>query len=140
MNNQFRSILACGLFALSLPAVSADYDGSKTLMCATRYISQCDAGTDCVNVVPASVNIPEFFVINVSGKLISAVNDQRTTAIEHVEHIDGKLMLLGADDGVEDVRDGMAWSMSINEETGRMVLSASGDGFAMVVFGACAVK
>ena len=140
MKNQFRSILACGLFALSLPAVSADYDGSKTLMCATQYVSQCDAGTDCVNVVPASVNLPDFFVINAADKLISAVNDQRTTAVEHIEHIDGKLMLLGADDGVENVRDGMAWAMSINEETGKMVLSASGDDFAMVVFGACAPK
>ena len=140
MKNQFRSRLACGLFALSLPAVSADYDGSKTLMCATQYVSQCDAGTDCVNVVPASVNLPDFFVINAADKLISAVNDQRTTAVEHIEHIDGKLMLLGADDGVENVRDGMAWAMSINEETGKMVLSASGDGFAMVVFGACALK
>ena len=60
--------------------------------------------------------------------------------MERVEHLDGKLILQGADDGVEDVRDGMAWSMSISEDTGKMVLSASGDGFAMVVFGACTQK
>ena len=60
--------------------------------------------------------------------------------VERVEHLDGKLVLQGADDGVEDVRDGLAWSMSISEDTGKMVLSAAGDGFAMVVFGACAQK
>ena len=36
------------------------------------------------------------------------------------------------------VCDGLAWSMAINEDTGKLVLSAAGDGFAMVVFGACA--
>jgi hypothetical protein len=30
MKNLFRSILSCSLVATSLPALSADYDGSKT--------------------------------------------------------------------------------------------------------------
>lgn len=140
MTKLFSSILACGLLAVSLPSVSADYDGSRKLLCATQYVSQCDAGTDCVNVSPASVNVPDFFLIDAAGKVISAIHDERSTAIQLVDHIDGKLMLLGADDGVADVRDGMAWSVSINEDTGKMVLSAAGDGFAMVVFGACAPK
>lgn len=140
MKKLFHSILSCGLAAISLPALSAGYDGSKTLLCATQYVSQCDAGMDCVNVFPASVNVPDFFVVNTADKLIGAINDDRTTPVERVEHLDGKLVLQGADDGVEDVRDGLAWSMSISEDTGKMVLSASGDGFAVVVFGACAQK
>ena len=140
MKKQLLSTLTCGLAAVSLQALSADYDGSKTLLCATQYVSQCDAGADCVNVFPESVNIPDFFVVNTKDKVIGTINSDRTTPVERVEHLDGKLVLQGADDGVEDVRDGLAWSMSISEDTGKMVLSAAGDGFAMVVFGACAQK
>jgi len=64
----------------------------------------------------------------------------RTTKIERSESLDGKLMLQGADDGIEDFRDGLGWTMAIDETTGKLVFSASGDGFAMVVFGACTVR
>ena len=57
-----------------------------------------------------------------------------------VEYLDGKLVLQGADDGLEDVRDGAGWTMSINESTGEMVMTTAGDGFAVVVFGACALR
>jgi len=43
-----------------------------------------------------------------------------------------------AEDGVEGVRDGLGWSASIAQDTGRFVLSASGERVAFVVFGACA--
>jgi hypothetical protein len=140
MKNLIRTLLTSGLAATSLAALSADFDGSQPLLCATQYVSQCDTGMDCVNVFPASVNVPDFFLVNAQDKVIGAVNDERTTAIERIEHLDGKLVLQGADDGIEDVRDGVAWSMSIDEDTGKLVLSASGDGFAMVIFGACARK
>ena len=138
MKNLFRSVASCALVAITLPALSAGFDGSKTLLCATQYVSQCDAGVDCVNVFPASVNVPDFFVVNTADKLIGNLTDDRTTPVERVEHLDGKLILQGADDGIEEVRDGLAWSMAINEDTGKLVLSAAGDGFAMVIFGACA--
>ena len=47
---------------------------------------------------------------------------------------------LFADDGIKDVRDGAGWTMSINEATGKMVMTAAGDGFAVVVFGACTLR
>jgi len=35
------------------------------------------------------------------------------------------------------VDDGLAWSIAISKKTGKVVLSASGDGVAYVVFGTC---
>jgi len=64
----------------------------------------------------------------------------RTTTIERSESLDDKLMLQGANDGIEDFRDGLGWTMAIDENTGKQVFSASGDGFAMVVFGACTLR
>ena len=57
--------------------------------------------------------------------------------IENLEKIDGMVILQGAEDGIEGVRDGLGWSMAIAEETGKMVLTASGDAAAFVMFGAC---
>ena len=45
-------------------------------------------------------------------------------------------MLQGAEDGYEDLRDGLGWTLSIAEDTGQVVLTASGDQVAFVVFGA----
>jgi len=54
-----------------------------------------------------------------------------------MEFLDNKLFLQGADDGIKDVRDGLAWSMSISQDIGRLVISAAGGNEAFVIFGAC---
>ena len=140
MNKVTTAVLLAGFMAISATGIAETFDGSKPMLCATQYVSQCDVGADCVNVTPESVNLPDFFQIDVAGNLISSTPEsarEATTPIERSEHLDGKLVLQGADDGIEDVRDGLGWTLAINEETGKMVISASGDGFAVVVFGAC---
>jgi len=62
---------------------------------------------------------------------------RKTSKINRVEHIENKLILQGVDEGVENVDDGLAWSITISKKTGKVVLSASGDGIAYVVFGTC---
>jgi hypothetical protein len=54
-----------------------------------------------------------------------------------MERIDGKLILQGAEDGIEDVRDGIGWTAAISESTGKFIFTASGEEVAFVVFGAC---
>ena len=39
--------------------------------------------------------------------------------------------------GVEGVRDGIGWSLSVDEASGSMVLTGSGADVAFVIFGAC---
>ena len=38
--------------------------------------------------------------------------------------------------GYENMRDGLGWTMAITEKTGQVVLTASGEQVAFVVFGA----
>jgi hypothetical protein len=47
--------------------------------------------------------------------------------------------LQGAEDGYEKMRDGLGWTMAISEETGQLVLTASGEQVAFVVFGAALI-
>jgi hypothetical protein len=138
-----QKLILAGLLSLSAVAIAEPFDGDKIMLCANQYASECVAGTDCVNVAPASVNLPDFFRVNTGENLISATPESGSTLstpIERVEHLDGKLMLQGADDGIKDVRDGAGWTMSINEATGQMVMTTAGDGFAVVVFGACTLR
>lgn len=114
---------------------NAAFDGSSKFLCATQSVSECVAGQHCEFVSPASMNIPDFYTVSGSDKLIEG--DGRQTPIERVENLDGKLILQGADDGVKDLRDGMGWTMIVDNATGKMSLTAAGDGFAVVIFGAC---
>ena len=54
-----------------------------------------------------------------------------------IPEIENKLILHGVEEGVANVEDGLAWSMAISKKTGKVVLSASGDGVAYIVFGSC---
>ena len=57
--------------------------------------------------------------------------------VERVEEVDNKLIIQGAEQGREDVRDGFGWTIAIMEDTGQMVLTASGDLVGNVAFGVC---
>jgi len=47
----------------------------------------------------------------------------------------GRSATAAAEDGYEKMRDGLGWTMAISEATGQVVLTASGDQVAFVVFG-----
>ena len=131
------------LFCLPSQVLAGDFDGSKPLLCATIEVIECVPVEGCDRVTPEAANLPRFLIINFKDKKIVAPRGSetgRTTAIERLEHIDGKLIIEGAEDGVEGIRDGLGWSMAINEESGDMVLTASGDRVGFVVFGACTPK
>jgi hypothetical protein len=122
-----------------LPASAGDFDGSKPLLGAVIDVVECAPGGECEQVMAEEIDIPRFIRINFDEKTISATAKSgvvRSTQIKRMEHIDGKLILQGAEDGVEGVRDGLGWSMAIAEDTGRFVLTASGDQVGFVVFGA----
>lgn len=121
-------------------AVAADFDGSRELICAVMDLVECQPGATCQPVTAEQAGIPNFFKINFKEKQIKTVHAdgrQRSTTIENFEKIDGKLIIQGAEDGIEGVRDGVGWSAAIAQETGKMVLTASGDAVGFVIFGAC---
>ena len=51
--------------------------------------------------------------------------------------MDSKLIIQGAEQGYEDIRDGFGWTIAIMQDTGQMVLTASGDFVGDVAFGVC---
>ena len=123
----------------SLPASAGAFDGSAPLLCALNEVVECVPGTDCRRILPEEAGAPDFLLVDVKAKSVQGLGGAaRTSAIQAVSEIDEKLILQGAEDGVEGVRDGLGWSAAIAQDSGRFVLSASGERVAFVVFGACA--
>jgi hypothetical protein len=135
MNNIMKPATLMALVMLSAGVSAATFDGSKPLLCATQTVNECISGYGCSALDAADVNLPDFLEVDAANNVILGATTQ--TPVERVEHLDGKLILQGADDGVEGVRDGIAWTLVIAEDTGKMILNAAGDAFSVVVFGAC---
>ena len=136
------SLIVISIWMMCGSAAAGNFDGSKELICSIIDVVECQPGGKCLEVTAEDIDIPHFFKINVKKKKISATRgdgSKRSTDIENFEKIDGKIILQGAEDGIKDVRDGVGWSAAISEDTGRMVLTASGDDVGFVVFGACTV-
>ena len=141
MNKWITSALITAfVFLIANQALAGDFDGSKPLICALMDLVECQPGGQCQSKSAEELGLPQFVRINFQEKKISSTQSggsERDTAIERLEQIDGKLIIQGAEDGIRDVRDGVGWSLAIAEETGKLVLTASGDEVAFVVFGAC---
>ena len=140
-----NKIKICGLIVISVgmiftSALAGDFDGSKELICSIMDVVECGPGGKCQQITAEEVGIPHFLRINFKDKKISATQasgDKRSTDIEKFEKVDGKVIIQGAEDGIEGVRDGVGWSLAVAEDSGKMVLTASGDDAGFVIFGAC---
>jgi hypothetical protein len=134
------AVAVSGACLLPFSAHAASIDSSQNLLCAPQLVIECGFDGNCTQEMAANVNLPNFFQIDFAAKELSAIagpENKRTSKIKSMESFDGKLFMQGADDGIEGVRDGLAWSISISQDSGRLVLSASGENVAFVIFGAC---
>ena len=135
------SLIAC--LGLATGTMAGDFDGAKPLLVSVSRILECTPVDGCRDVSADSVGLPQFLKIDFAKKSIRPAREGESipdTTIERSEEVDGKLMLQGAEDGYAELRDGLGWTLAISEETGQVVLTASGDGVAFVVFGASLPK
>ena len=124
-NNVF---LAMALCAVALPALSADFDGSKPLICAAIETNDCALGTDCQKGLAENLNMPQFIRLDFTKKTMGASG--RSSPIQHQVREGGMLVM----QGFENYR---AWSITINETSGKLVGAIAGDQEGFLVFGAC---
>lgn len=136
MKRFLLSLLAITLCIAPFSAMAGD---EKQVTCAAIKVFECTSANGCREVTTESVDLPQMFRIDFTAKTITGIinGKERTTPIEFLEYIDGKLMLYGAEDGHKDQRDGVAWNCVIDEMTGNLVFSASGDNFSISIFGTC---
>ena len=141
MKNMRMTILILVIVcAAAIPVSAGDFDGSKPLLCSVISITECTPDEGCRGTTIETVGLPQFLRVDFQKKTITAArpgDETPPSAIERMERVDGKLILQGAEDGLEGVRDGVGWTSALSEDTGKFVLTASGEEVAFVVFGAC---
>jgi hypothetical protein len=136
-------LLSSVLFVVCMihtPVGAGDFDGSKPLLCACMRIVQCTPDGNCVQVSAEDIGLPEFLSMNFEQKTVAALprgENQPPSRIKNMERIYRKLIIQGVEEGVKDVHEGVGWTIAISEETGKMVITGSGEQTSMVVFGAC---
>ena len=137
---RLRPFLLFCLCIVPQTAFAGDFDGLKPLAGSVDKIIEINIHKIIDDVDPDTVGLPRNFFIDFKEKMLRPSKDslvRKTTKINRVEHIENKLILQGVNEGVENIDDGLAWSIIISKNTGKLVLSASGDGVAYVVFGTC---
>jgi len=137
-----RLILLAYIFIMPFTSYAGDFDGSKLLSGSVEKVLEINQFRVINDVDPDIVGLPRKFFIDIEAKTMIPSKEsmvRRISKIRHVEHIENKIILQGVEGGVENVDDGLAWSIAISKKTGKFVLSASEDGIAYVVFGSCTV-
>ncbi|HQU32494.1 MAG: hypothetical protein HRU72_14350 [Planctomycetia bacterium] len=137
---QFVILTFLCAYLVSTVSQAGDYDGSKPLIFSVKTVLECTPNGESHIVAAEEMEIPQFLMVDFKKMTISPlppIAGRRDTIIKRMERINGKLFLQGADGGIENVRDGVGWTAEISEDTGRAVVTASGDDVGFVIFGAC---
>jgi hypothetical protein len=128
------ALCAAALFGCATLARASGFDGSQDLLCAPSDVAQCDASANCERVSVSDVDLPPFLRIQFGKKrLASLATPERVTQIENIRKVDGLTILQGAENG-------RAWSIVIDQESGRMSGSIADSDGAFAVFGACTTQ
>jgi hypothetical protein len=128
---RFVAVLVAALSAGS--AMADDLSGAERLLCSTTQATACGIAAECATLSPAELNIPQFVLVDVAGKQLSttvASGENRRTSVDTVRRAEGQIVLQGYERG-------RAFSLVIQEATGRAAFASAADSRAVMVFAAC---
>jgi hypothetical protein len=119
---------------------AANFDTSKPLLCSIRDVNECTPDGGCQKVSLEEAAMPQFLKFDLPNKKVipaTPIEGKQPTSIKEMERIEGKLILQGAEEGPDKIKDGLGWTAAISEENGKLIFTASGDDVAFVAFGIC---
>jgi hypothetical protein len=114
-------------------AIAGDYDGSKPLICAGLEATSCQADGACKPGTVDSLNIPQFFWVDVVGKTVGEKGTDgqiRTSPIQTTTQSTTHLVLQGT-------TDRLGWSAAISKASGKLTVTGTDGAYALVIFGSC---
>lgn len=120
--------------------VQAGQQGSK-LFCSTVNITECSLYGGCDETNAFEIDAPLFLRLDLAGKMVETIREgdrAQKSPISSMVRADKLIFLQGV---APEPQDGgpsaLGWSISLDVATGHMVVTASGQDIAYVVFGAC---
>ena len=114
-------------------AFAGDLSDAEKLICSSGKALMCYEEGTCTSVIAFDVGIPDFVLVDLKKKTVSAVgtsDEKRSTPIDHLTRENNSLYL----QGYEFDR---AFSIVIDLVTGRMSAAVASDGLTITNFGAC---
>ena len=133
MNTRRTPWLLVAVLLLASPALADDLEGAGKILCTAVQATECPVDGDCTTRPPWALNVPQFIVVDLDGKMLAtteASGENRSTPIKHMEREDGTIYLQG-------VEGGRAFSFVIAEDTGKLTVAVATQMRAVSVFGAC---
>ncbi len=140
MGRSHLATLAISLAVIAVSAQASALDVSRPFICSSNEVFQCDGEAGCQRTTADAIDGPALLLVDTEKNEIRPLPQREagpTSTIERMESVDNKLILQGAEDGREGVRDGLGWTLAVAEDTGHMVLTASGENVGFVIFGVC---
>ena len=125
------------------PVAAGGLEASKPLLCHSEEGREYHAGGRIKPFNPERVGLAKRFVIDFKQGIVRPTVDsyvQRRSSIQKIAYIENMIILLGAEDGVEGVDDGVGWAAAVSKDTGRFTISAAGQGVGYIVFGVCTAE
>lgn len=125
-----RTILALAVAAglAGTAAQAADFDGTRTLLCANMEAMDCVMGEQCLKGLPDEIGAPQFMRLDFARKVVAG--PKRESPIRSMEQSEGQLLLQGTEQGY-------GWTIALNRQSGKTVVTILNRDGAFVVFGAC---
>ena len=106
------------------------YDGAVPFLCVPTAVAECVAEGECRPGTAESENLPDFFKVDLKAKTIRAEDKGRLSPIKLIDRGTDQITLYGSE--AEH-----SWVLMIQEKTGRMSASVTGDGESFTIFGVC---
>ena len=125
-----RNLVLLGLSFLAVPALAADFDGSKLLLCATQTALDCSRGDDCASGLPEEIGAPTFMRIDLAKKAV--IGPYTTSDILLQDKSDKQLLLQGREAG-------FGWTIVVDQQSGELTATLANRNGAYVLYGACTV-
>jgi len=137
MRSLILAVVAAAAVAAA-PAAGEQFDGKRTLLCSAFRMFECDLANGCVPVTAEELGSESSWTLDFKKKEFTGTSENALpNAMEQVKLLDGKLFLSGIQDGLPIKRDGVAWSVAINNPDGVMTKAVVGEGFGIVGLGSC---
>jgi len=128
-------LILIGILTITLISAPAAFslDTSSPLLCSVISASECSLEDGCVVGTAETYDLPQFVKLDFQKNMISEVGEnslKRESKIKNHERIENKIFIQG-------VENGRAWSVIVDEDTGKMSATVSEERIGFVVFGAC---
>jgi hypothetical protein len=149
MRKKYMLCFFCCLLLIVVGGGTATAQGTKTkkkvkpIICAVSNYYECSLDDGCQQKSAVELNAPQFFKLLLDKKEIHllgrSAGENQVSKIKNLTLVNGVIIIQGAESGNSDRKDGIGWTISINEKTGKMAFTASGDETGYVGMGMCTV-